>query len=151
MASRRRVPIATYRLQFNRHFTFKDATEIIPYLQKLGISDIYSSPFFRSRPDSDHGYDVTNHNEFNLRIGTREDFDAMVAALKEREMGQIADFVPNHMGIIDPQNEWWMDVLENGPSSRFASFFDINWDPLKEELRNKVLLPDPWRSIRQSS
>ena len=73
MASRRRVPIATYRLQFNRHFTFKDATEIIPYLQKLGVSDIYSSPFFRSRPDSDHGYDVTNHNELNLRIGTREE------------------------------------------------------------------------------
>ena len=141
MASRRRVPIATYRLQFNRHFTFKDATEVIPYLQKLGVSDIYSSPFFRSRPDSDHGYDVTNHNEFNLRIGTREDFDAMVAALKQRDMGQVADFVPNHMGIIDPQNEWWMDVLENGPSSRFASFFDIDWDPLKEELRNKVLLP----------
>jgi (1->4)-alpha-D-glucan 1-alpha-D-glucosylmutase len=141
MASRRRVPIATYRLQFNRHFTFKAATEIIPYLQKLGISDIYSSPFFRSRPDSDHGYDVTNHNELNLRVGKREEFDAMVAALKEREMGQIADFVPNHMGIIDPRNEWWMDVLENGPSSRFAAFFDIDWDPLKEGLRNKVLLP----------
>jgi (1->4)-alpha-D-glucan 1-alpha-D-glucosylmutase len=141
MVSGPRVPTSTYRLQFNAHFGFKDATEIIPYLQKLGISDIYSSPFFRSRPDSDHGYDVSNHNELNLSIGTREDLDAMVAALKERGMGQIADFVPNHMGIIDPQNEWWMDVLENGPSSRFAQFFDIDWDPLKESLRNKVLLP----------
>jgi (1->4)-alpha-D-glucan 1-alpha-D-glucosylmutase len=141
MASAPRVPISTYRLQFNRHFGFKDATEIIPYLQKLGISDIYSSPFFRSRPDSDHGYDVSNHNELNLSIGTREDFDAMVAALTERGMGQIADFVPNHMGITDPQNEWWMDVLENGPSSRFAQFFDIDWDPLKQALHNKVLLP----------
>jgi (1->4)-alpha-D-glucan 1-alpha-D-glucosylmutase len=141
MAARRRIPIATYRLQFNRHFTFKDATQIIPYLKKLGISDIYSSPFFRSRPDSDHGYDVSNHNELNLAIGTREDFDVMVAALKESGMGQIADFVPNHMGIIDPRNEWWMDVLENGPSSRFAPFFDIDWNPLKVELRNKVLLP----------
>ena len=141
MASAPRVPKSTYRLQFNRHFGFKDATEIIPYLQKLGISDIYSSPFFRSRPDSDHGYDVSNHNELNPPIGNREDFDAMVAALKEGGMGQIADFVPNHMGIIDPQNEWWMDVLENGPSSRFAQFFDIDWDPLKEALRNKVLLP----------
>jgi (1->4)-alpha-D-glucan 1-alpha-D-glucosylmutase len=141
MASAPRIPISTYRLQFNRRFGFKDATEIIPYLQELGISDIYSSPFFRSRPDSDHGYDVSNHNELNLPIGTRHDFDAMVAALNERGMGQIADFVPNHMGIIDPQNEWWMDVLENGPSSRFAPFFDIDWDPLKEALHNKVLLP----------
>ena len=136
-----RVPRSTYRLQFNRRFGFKDATEIIPYLQKLGISDIYSSPFFRSRPDSDHGYDVSNHNELNPAIGSREDLDTMVVALNERGMGQIVDFVPNHMGIIDPQNEWWMDVLENGPSSRFAQFFDIDWDPLKEALRNKVLLP----------
>jgi (1->4)-alpha-D-glucan 1-alpha-D-glucosylmutase len=141
MASGPRVPISTYRLQFNRHFGFKDAIEIVPYLEKLGISDVYSSPFFRSRPDSDHGYDVSNHNELNPSIGTRADFDAMVAALTERRMGQIVDFVPNHMGIIDPQNEWWMDVLENGPSSRFAQFFDIDWDPLKEALRNKVLLP----------
>jgi (1->4)-alpha-D-glucan 1-alpha-D-glucosylmutase len=141
MASVPRIPISTYRLQFNRQFGFKEATEIIPYLQKLGISDIYSSPFFRSRPDSDHGYDVSNHNELNPPIGTREDFDAMVTALKEHGMGRIADFVPNHMGITDPQNEWWTDVLENGPSSRFAQFFDIDWDPLKEALRNKVLLP----------
>ena len=141
MAPAPRIPKSTYRLQFNRHFRFKDATGIIPYLQKLGISDIYSSPFFRSRPDSDHGYDVSNHNELHPPIGSREDFDAMVASLKEHDMGQIADFVPNHMGIIDPRNEWWMDVLENGPSSRFAQFFDIDWDPLKEALRNKVLLP----------
>ena len=103
MVSRLRIPTATYRLQFNRHFTFKDATKIIPYLQRLGISDIYSSPFFRSRPDSDHGYDVSNHNELNPPIGSREEFDAMVAKLKEFSLGQIADFVPNHMGIIDPQ------------------------------------------------
>jgi (1->4)-alpha-D-glucan 1-alpha-D-glucosylmutase len=141
MASRLRIPTATYRLQFNRHFTFKDATNIIPYLQKLGISDIYSSPFFRSRPDSDHGYDVSNHNELNAAIGTREEFDTMAAALKQAGLGQIVDFVPNHMGIIDPRNEWWMDVLENGPSSVFAPFFDINWNPLKEKVKNKVLLP----------
>src|SRR6202007_144226 len=104
-----RVPISTYRLQFNRHFGFKDATEIIPYLQKLGISDIYSSPFYRSRPDRDHGYAGTRNDELNPAIGTRADLDAIVVALNERGMGQIADFVPNHMGIIDPQNEWWMD------------------------------------------
>jgi (1->4)-alpha-D-glucan 1-alpha-D-glucosylmutase len=136
-----RIPTATYRLQFNGRFTFNDATAIIPYLHKLGISDIYSSPFFQSRPESDHGYDVSNHNELNAAIGSRNDFDAMVAALKERSMGQLADFVPNHMGITDPRNQWWMDVLENGPSSIFAPFFDIDWDPLKEQVRNKVLLP----------
>jgi len=141
MASHPRIPIATYRLQFNGEFTFRKATDIVPYLQKLGISDIYSSPFFRARPGSSHGYDVTNHNELNQAIGSQEEFDAMVAALHERGMGQIADFVPNHMGITDPTNEWWMDVLENGPSSAYAPFFDIDWDPIKEQLRNKVLLP----------
>jgi (1->4)-alpha-D-glucan 1-alpha-D-glucosylmutase len=141
MASHPRIPIATYRLQFNSEFTFRKATDIVPYLQKLGISDIYSSPFFRARPGSSHGYDVTNHNELNQAIGSQEEFDAMVAALHERGMGQIADFVPNHMGITDPTNEWWMDVLENGPSSAYAPFFDIDWDPIKEQLRNKVLLP----------
>jgi (1->4)-alpha-D-glucan 1-alpha-D-glucosylmutase len=141
MANELRIPTATYRLQFNRRFTFKNATEVIPYLEQLGISDIYSSPFFQSRPDSDHGYDVSNHNELNAAIGTRQEFDAMAAALKERSMGQIADFVPNHMGITDPRNVWWMDVLENGPSSTFGPFFDIDWDPLKEQVRNKVLLP----------
>jgi (1->4)-alpha-D-glucan 1-alpha-D-glucosylmutase len=141
MAFAPRIPTATYRLQFNRHFTFNDATAIIPYLHRLGISDIYSSPFFQSRPESDHGYDVSNHNELNAAIGSRKDFKAMVAALKERSMGQLADFVPNHMGITDPRNNWWMDVLENGPSSIFAPFFDIDWDPLKEQVRNKVLLP----------
>ncbi|HEY0792007.1 MAG TPA: malto-oligosyltrehalose synthase, partial [Chthoniobacterales bacterium] len=141
MAQRTRFPTATYRLQFNRNFKFTDATEIIPYLEKLGISDLYSSPFFRADPGSDHGYDVSNHNELNPAIGTRPEFDAMVAALKERQMGHLADFVPNHMGISDVNNEWWMDVLENGPSSTFAPFFDIDWDPIKEGLRHKILLP----------
>lgn len=141
MASQVRIPTGTYRLQFSSKFTFKHALEIVPYLDELGISDVYSSPFFRSRPGSSHGYDVTNHNELNPEIGSREDFDAMVAAIKERNMGQIVDFVPNHMGITDPTNNWWMDVLENGPSSTFASFFDIDWDPVKEQLQNKVLLP----------
>jgi (1->4)-alpha-D-glucan 1-alpha-D-glucosylmutase len=141
MASSPRIPTATYRLQFNRNFKFRDAAGIVDYLDRLGISDIYSSPFFRSRPESDHGYDVSNHNEFNPTIGGADDFDALVQALRERQMGQLADFVPNHMGISDPQNDWWTDVLENGPSSVYAPFFDIDWDPIKGQLRNKVLLP----------
>jgi (1->4)-alpha-D-glucan 1-alpha-D-glucosylmutase len=141
MASQPRIPTATYRLQLNRNFTFNQASEIIPYLESLGISDIYSSPFFRSRPDSTHGYDVTNHNELNPAIGTPQEFAAFTTMLNDRGMGHIVDFVPNHMGIVDPSNEWWMDVLENGPNSAFAAFFDIDWDPIKENLRNKVLLP----------
>ena len=141
MAAKPRIPTATYRLQFSRNFTFKDAVQVIPYLEKLGISDVYSSPFYRSRGGTDHGYDVINHNELNPVLGTQEDFEAFTAALKERGMGQIADFVPNHMGIADPDNEWWMDVLENGPGSVYASFFDIDWDPIKPQLQNKVLLP----------
>jgi len=87
MASQPRIPTATYRLQLNRNFTFNQASEIIPYLEHLGISDIYSSPFYRARPDSPHGYDVTNHNELNPAIGTLEDFAGFTARLKERGMG----------------------------------------------------------------
>jgi (1->4)-alpha-D-glucan 1-alpha-D-glucosylmutase len=141
MAAQTRTPTATYRLQFSNKFTFRDALEIVPYLVELGISDIYSSPFFQSRPGSTHGYDVTNHNALNPEIGTREDLVELASALRERGMGLIVDFVPNHMGITDPTNEWWMDVLENGPSSAFAPFFDIDWYPVKKELHNKVLLP----------
>jgi (1->4)-alpha-D-glucan 1-alpha-D-glucosylmutase len=141
MAAKPRIPTATYRLQFSRNFTFKDAIQVIPYLEKLGISDVYSSPFYRSRGKTDHGYDVINHNELNPVLGTEEDFKAFADALKQRGMGHIADFVPNHMGIADPDNEWWMDVLENGPGSVYASFFDIDWDPVKPQLQNKVLLP----------
>ena len=120
MAAKPQIPTATYRLQFSRNFTFKDAIQVIPYLEKLGISDVYSSPFYRSRDVTDHGYDVINHNELNPVLGTQEDFKAFTDALKERGMGHIADFVPNHMGIADPDNEWWMDVLENGPGSVYA-------------------------------
>ena len=135
-----RVPIATYRVQFNRSFTFEDATARAQYLCDLGVSDLYASPFFRARPDSTHGYDLVDHNALHSFIGSREQFDRMTDALAERKMGLLLDFVPNHMGI-GSENAWWMDVLENGPSSLYAPFFDIDWAPLKTELRNKVLLP----------
>lgn len=135
-----RIPSATYRLQFNRHFTFNQAKTIVPYLHDLGISDCYSSPFFEAAPDSTHGYDISNHNNLNPSIGSREDFNAFVDELRRHRMGQILDFVPNHMGIASRNNKWWMDVLENGPASQFANYFDIDWHPLKEELENKVLL-----------
>ncbi len=136
-----RIPTCTYRLQFNRWFTFSQAREIVQYLDTLGISDVYASPYFQASPESLHGYDIADHNRLNPAIGSREDYDAWVAELHAHSMGQLLDFVPNHVGIAEPFNEWWMDVLENGPSSRFAPYFDIDWQPLKSDLRDKVLLP----------
>ena len=136
-----RIPSSTYRLQFNRQFTFAHAREIVPYLDALGISDCYASPYFQARAESLHGYDITDHNKLNAAIGSRADYDAWVADLHAHGMGQIVDFVPNHMGIGEPLNLWWMDVLENGPSSIYAPWFDIDWKPLKSDLQDKVLLP----------
>ena len=136
-----RIPSSTYRLQFNRWFTFAQAREIVPYLYALGVSDAYASPYFQARPDSLHGYDITDHNKLNVAIGSREEYDSWIAELHAHSMGQVLDFVPNHVGIAEPLNQWWMDVLENGPSSRYAPYFDIDWHPLKSDLRDKVLLP----------
>jgi (1->4)-alpha-D-glucan 1-alpha-D-glucosylmutase len=136
-----RIPVSAYRLQFNSDFTFNAAREIIPYLNKLGITDIYASPYFKARSGSLHGYDIVDPTELNPEIGTEDQYDALVAELQKHGMGQILDIVPNHMCVASKDNVWWMDVLENGPSSFYASFFDIEWNPLKAELRNKVLLP----------
>ncbi|HEV2687314.1 MAG TPA: malto-oligosyltrehalose synthase [Bryobacteraceae bacterium] len=136
-----RNPCATYRLQFNRSFTFEQATGLVEYLEELGITDVYASPFLMARPGSLHGYDVTDHTRFNPEIGDEESFLKLSGELHKRNMGLIADVVPNHMCISHPSNLWWWDVLENGPSSPFARFFDIEWHPPKAELVNKVLLP----------
>ena len=135
------TPSATYRLQFNHLFSFEQATAIADYLDHLGITDVYASPFLMARPGSLHGYDVTDQTRFNPEIGDEESFLRLSASLEARKMGLIADVVPNHMCISHSSNRWWWDVLENGPSSPFARFFDIDWRPPKEELANKVLLP----------
>src|SRR5207247_4049332 len=136
-----RIPSSTYRLQFNRWFTFDQAREIVPYLHALGVTDAYASPYFQAGAESVHGYEITDHNKLNAAIGSRAEYDAWVAELHAHQMGQVLDFVPNHMGIAEPLNQWWMDVLENGPSSRYAPYFDIDWHPLKSDLHDKVLLP----------
>ncbi|MBA3964099.1 MAG: malto-oligosyltrehalose synthase, partial [Chthoniobacterales bacterium] len=138
---RLRIPSSTYRLQFNREFTFAQARTIVPYLHALGISDCYASPYFQAGAESLHGYDITDHNKLNDAIGSRAEYDAWIVELHAHEMGQVLDFVPNHMGISEPQNLWWTDVLENGPSSLYAPYFDIDWQPLKSDLRDKVLIP----------
>ena len=135
------IPRATYRLQLNRDFTFTQAAEIVSYLAELGISHCYTSPCFAARSGSTHGYDVVDPNDFNKEIGGMEDFRKFNQVLKEHDMGQIIDIVPNHMGVMGSDNVWWLDVLENGRSSMFAHFFDIDWQPVKRELRDKLLVP----------
>jgi (1->4)-alpha-D-glucan 1-alpha-D-glucosylmutase len=135
------IPRATYRLQLNHEFTFARATVIVPYLSALGISHCYISPCLKARPDSMHGYDIVDHGSFNPEIGSAEEFDRFVDALHQYGMGLIIDTVPNHMGVMGCDNEWWLDVLENGEASSYANFFDIDWQPLKEELHGKVLIP----------
>jgi (1->4)-alpha-D-glucan 1-alpha-D-glucosylmutase len=134
-------PGSTYRLQFNKNFSFRDARELIPYLRSLGITTCYASPILKAQPGSMHGYDISDHNQINPEIGTEEEFQEMVAQIKANGMSLLLDTVPNHMGVGQGQNPWWQDVLENGSASKFAEYFDIDWDPLKPELRNKVLLP----------
>ena len=136
-----RVPVATYRVQFNRSFTFQDARKIIPYLHALGITDCYASSYLKATPGSLHGYDIADPRTLNPEVGTERDYHDFAQTLLEHGMGQILDVVPNHMGISQSCNTWWLDVLENGPSSRYAPFFDIDWHPIKAELNNKILLP----------
>jgi len=121
-----KIPRATYRIQLNAGFTFRDAAAIVPYLAALGISHVYCSPYFRARSGSMHGYDVVDHNSFNPEIGTREDFEHFVTTLRAHDMGHILDIVPNHVGIMGSDNEWWSDVLENGEASVNAEYFDID-------------------------
>src|SRR5215470_10299949 len=135
------IPRATYRVQLNKSFTFKDLTAIIPYLDMLGISHVYCSPYFKARSGSMHGYDVVDHNQLNPEIGNREDFESLVAALRAHDMGHILDIVPNHVGIMGADNAWWMDVLENGQASKYADYFDIEWNPANPALKGKVLVP----------
>lgn len=125
----------------NRSFTLPDLSRIISYLDGIGITDCYLSPILMAKEGSVHGYDVVNPAILNPELGGEEAFEEVARRLRERGMGMIVDVVPNHMCISDPKNVWWFDVLENGPSSPFAPFFDIEWRPLRENLTNKALLP----------
>jgi (1->4)-alpha-D-glucan 1-alpha-D-glucosylmutase len=135
-----RIPVATYRVQFNQDFRFSDATALVPHLDRLGISHVYASPVFAARPSSKHGYDVVDPNRLNPTLGSYEDFDALVQALRDRSMGLLLDIVPNHMAA-SPENAWWMDVLENGPASPYATYFGINWGSARNPLNEKIFLP----------
>lgn len=139
-ASTRHIPCATYRLQFNRNFTFHDATNLLDYLNELGITDCYASPLFKARPESNHGYDVCAFDQLNPNLGGSAGFNVFSAKLKQLHMGLIVDLVPNHMGV-DLSNPWFTDVLQNGRQSPFASYFDIDWQPPHSDLHDKIILP----------
>ena len=121
-------PCSTYRLQFNPNFRFVDGRDLVPYLSDLGITDLYSSPRFKPRRGSSHGYDITNPLRVNPELGSEEDFDEMASKLEHYGMGLLLDTVPNHMAA-SYENPWWMDVLENGRASTYANYFDIDWNP----------------------
>ena len=135
-----RIPQSTYRLQFSRAFTFRDAWELTPYLHELGISDCYASPIFKARPGSTHGYDTCDFSQLNPELGTWADFERWTERLHSLGMGLLMDLVPNHMGA-DPCNGWWRDVLEKGEASAQAQWFDINWHSSDPTLQGKVLVP----------
>lgn len=132
---------STYRLQLHAKFTFADAGRICDYLKQLGISHVYCSPYLQAAKGSTHGYDVVNHNQVNEELGGEEGLRKFTATLAEQQLGQVLDIVPNHMAIGTRANTLWWDVLENGPSSEYADFFDVEWDPPESKLRNTVLLP----------
>jgi (1->4)-alpha-D-glucan 1-alpha-D-glucosylmutase len=135
------VPRATYRIQLNHTFGFRAAAELVPYLARLGVSHCYFSPYLKTRPGSEHGYDVTDHSKLNPELGEPSDYDALCARLAQHGMGQIADVVPNHIGIMGADGRWWLSVLEHGQASRFADYFDIDWRPVTPKLQDKVLVP----------
>jgi (1->4)-alpha-D-glucan 1-alpha-D-glucosylmutase len=154
LAGRRCFPESTYRLQFHAGFTFRDARAIVPYLRDLGVTHAYASPYLQARPGSKHGYDITSHQALNPEIGTQADYGAWVDALHDAGLGQVLDTVPNHMGVTGNENAWWNDVLENGPASPYAGFFDISWQSSpRPELRGRVLIPilgDPYGKVLEA-
>jgi (1->4)-alpha-D-glucan 1-alpha-D-glucosylmutase len=136
-----RVPLSTYRVQLRPEFGFDEAAAIADYLAELGITHLYSSPYLQAARGSTHGYDVVDPGRVNEDLGGEEAHARFCRTLEEHGLGQVLDIVPNHMAITERGNVWWWDVLENGPSSRYATYFDVDWHPPQERLRNTVLLP----------
>ena len=135
------VPCGTYRVQFHKDCTFEHITQAVPYLKALGVSHLYSSPYLRARPGSTHGYDIVDHGELNPEVGDEQALARLCQALRRNGMGQILDIVPNHMGVLEADNAWWLDVLEHGRASSHAETFDIEWNPAQPEMAGRVLLP----------
>ena len=134
-------PLSSYRIQLNKEFDFYAAAGILSYLDELGIDYLYCSPYLQAAPGSSHGYDVVDHSRINQELGGPQGHQHLCDELRRHGMRQLLDIVPNHMAITGRENPWWWDVLENGPSSTYAAFFDVDWDPPERRLNNAVLLP----------
>lgn len=135
------LPLCTYRIQLTPSFGFAQASSLMPYFAALGVSHIYTSPYLQACPGSTHGYDVVDPQRVNVELGGEEGHKFFLAALEKEGMNHLIDIVPNHMAISVPGNRWWWDVLENGPSSPYAAFFDVDWESPAGSMRNRILLP----------
>ncbi len=135
------TPSATYRVQLNPQFGFDSAAELAPYLKELGIDHLYASPYLQAAIGSSHGYDVVDHSRVNQELGGEAAYDRFCGELANHSLRQLVDIVPNHMAITGRENPWWWDVLQNGPSSSYASYFDVDWEPPERRLHNMVLMP----------
>ena len=135
------VPLSTYRLQLHAGFTLFDAAATCPYLARLGVTHVYTSPILQAAAGSMHGYDTVDHGRISRELGGQAGYEAFVCALRANGLGHVLDIVPNHMSTETPANAWWNDVLENGPSSGFAGTFDIDWSPSDASLHNRLLVP----------
>ena len=118
------------------------------YLADLGVSHLYCSPYLQAAKGSTHGYDVVDHGRLNAELGGEAGHARLTAGWREAGLGQVLDIVPNHMALAGRANAWWWDVLENGPSSRYASYFDIDWDPPQHKLAAIVLDAGARRPLR---
>jgi (1->4)-alpha-D-glucan 1-alpha-D-glucosylmutase len=132
---------ATVRLQFHRDFTFEHAIPLVAYFSQLGISHIYASPILKARAGSKHGYDVVDPTRVNPELGGEAALERLVAELQQHQMGLIVDIVANHMAVGGDDNPWWLDVLKWGPKSRYAQFFDIQWNSPDPALNGLLLVP----------
>jgi len=140
-ASIKVTPSSTYRLQLHSGFDFDAAVAVAPYLAALGVSHAYTSPYLQAAKGSSHGYDVVDHSRVNVELGGEEGHQRFCQALGENRLGQVLDIVPNHMSIAGRDNRWWWDVLRQGRRSRYAGYFDVDWNSPEPKLRGKVLMP----------
>ncbi|MBV9394991.1 MAG: malto-oligosyltrehalose synthase [Methylobacteriaceae bacterium] len=132
-------PRATYRLQFHKAFGFDQASAILPYLAKLGISHVYASPIFQARPGSTHGYDSVDPTRINPELGGEAAFLRFSDTLAKHDLQLVLDIVPNHMGVGGADNPWWLSILEWGELSPHAHYFDVDWQRLG--AHGKLVLP----------
>ncbi|MGK5630558.1 malto-oligosyltrehalose synthase [Streptomyces sp. URMC 123] len=122
-------PTATYRLQLQPDHPFSAVREAVPYLASLGVSHLHLSPVLEAVPGSTHGYDVVDHSAVRAELGGEEGLRALAATAREHGLGLVLDIVPNHMAVPAPErlNRALWEVLRDGPGSRYARWFDIDW------------------------